>query len=67
MLLVARITSRKKEDNSYLDKEDTFHIGILSSAFKKKKEGPSLSQQQCTNHHVQPVRNLHSLTLVLLQ
>ena len=28
-----------------LTREDTFHVGILSNAFKKKEEGPSLPQQ----------------------
>lgn len=38
-------------------KEGTFHIRILSPAFNERKEDPFLTQQQCTNHHLQPVRN----------
>lgn len=36
-LLSASITSRKKGENSYLDRGDTFHTGILFPAFKGKE------------------------------
>lgn len=49
--LTACIVNRKKKDKNYLEKGGHFsHRDFLSPAFKKKKEHPSLPQQQCTNH-----------------
>lgn len=44
-------------------KEDVCHIGILSPAFKKKKEDCSRTEQQRTNHCLQPKRNCHDFRL----
>lgn len=46
-----------------LTREDAFHVGNLSPAFKKKKEECSLSQQERTSHRPQPVRKPHDLEL----
>ena len=63
-LVAACIIGRKKEVN-YFDKGRQVHIEILSPVLKKKKEGPSLPQQQGTNHHnYQPLRNYCSLKLL---
>lgn len=40
LFLAVGSTSRKRKDKNYLDKEDIFHIGISSPAFKKKEETP---------------------------
>lgn len=58
--LAQLVTSQKKGDRALCTREGTFHIGL--SAFKRRKEDPLQPQQQCTNHHLQPMRNHHNLT-----
>lgn len=61
--LIAACISRRKI-RIILTGQDTNHMGISSPAFKKKKEYPSLPQQQCTNHRLQPMRNHGNLKLL---
>lgn len=58
----ARGTRRKKRRTA-LTREVIFHRGTSSPAFQRK-EAPSLPQQGCTNHHLQPMGNCHNLQLL---
>ena len=57
--------AERKKVGIILVRENIYHIRVLSPAFKKRKEDPSLPQQQSTNHSWQPMRNCHNLKLVL--
>ena len=62
LLIAACITRRKKEELFWQRGHSSFRNFI--SCFKRKKEAPSLPQEQHTNHSCQPMRNLHKLKLL---
>ena len=61
--VAACITSREEENSFYLDTGG--HFSHRNSSPERKKEDPSLSQQQYTNQHrLQRVRNCHNPRLL---
>ena len=49
-LVAAWVTKGRRKMKTIEAREDIFHIGILSPAFKRRQEDPSLPQQ----HHINP-------------